>query len=58
MVRQAPAFLKLLPWKSEWEKDVFQAPDFTALEVISFATGGVPAGINIPNSGKLFNQPC
>lgn len=53
MVGKAPAFLKLLPWGPEFEKDVFQAPDFTALEVMSFATGGIPAGINIPNVGTI-----
>ncbi|KAK0480521.1 peptidase family M49-domain-containing protein, partial [Armillaria luteobubalina] len=28
------------------KSDVFKKPDFTALEVVSFATGGIPAGIN------------
>lgn len=27
----------------------FQRPDFTALEILAFSTGGIPAGINIPN---------
>jgi dipeptidyl-peptidase-3 len=49
LVNGAPDIIKALPWGKDFEVDVFRKPDFTALEVVSFATGGIPAGINIPN---------
>ncbi|GLB34963.1 putative aflatoxin-detoxifizyme [Lyophyllum shimeji] len=49
LVNGAPELIKVLPWGPDFEVDVFRKPDFTALEVVSFATGGIPAGINIPN---------
>jgi len=49
LVNGAPDLIKVLPWGKDFEVDVFRKPDFTALEVVSFATGGIPAGINIPN---------
>ncbi|KAH9951241.1 aflatoxin-detoxifizyme [Amylocystis lapponica] len=49
LVNDAPELLKALPWGEDFEVDVFRKPDFTALEVVTFATAGIPAGINIPN---------
>ena len=45
LVDAAPSMIPRLPWSSEFEKDKFTPPDFTSLEVLSFASSGIPAGI-------------
>lgn len=48
LVAVAPATIPKLPWPADFEIDEFTSPDFTSLEVLSFASSGIPAGINIP----------
>lgn len=49
LVANSMKLMDLMPWDSEYNIDVFKAPDFTSLDIISFGSNSTPLGINIPN---------
>lgn len=40
LVSRAADFIKVLPWGSDYEVDLFRKPNFTALELLNFTGGG------------------
>ena len=49
LVNNSAEIIATFPWGKDFEKEVFEAPDFTSIDIVGFCTAGLPIGINLPN---------
>lgn len=53
LVDNSKSIIPKLPWERSLEKNSFLAPDFTSLDILTFAGDRMPKGINIPNYNEI-----
>ena len=53
LVENSESIIPKLPRERELEKDKFLAPDFTSLDILTYAGDKMPKGINIPNYHEI-----
>lgn len=49
LVNSSSSIIKNFPWDKSLDKKKFIQPDFSSLEILTFAGDRLPSGINIPN---------
>jgi dipeptidyl-peptidase-3 len=56
LVKEADEIIPKLPWDKQFEREKFNAPDFSSLDVLTFAAESLPKGINIPNYADIREE--
>eukprot|EP00127_Corallochytrium_limacisporum_P006011 Clim_evm88s215 gene=Clim_evmTU88s215 len=56
LVDKTADLLKEMPWPEFFEKENFLQPDFTSLDVITFASSVIPGGINLPSYSEVNSK--
>lgn len=56
LVDKAEDIIKILPWEKDFENATFKKPNFTSLEVLTFATSECCLGICIPNYDDIRTE--
>ena len=56
LVEAYEQIIRAAPWPETFCKDKFLRPDFTSLDIITFASMSCPIGINIPNYDRVRND--